>query len=85
MRRCVMSRHIDPKNVKSIILQLLIIVAILAAVSLLAIGIRDNGFPAGNIVVVYVLSILLVARFTHAKIIRGRHSLTESLNILRRT
>jgi len=63
-----MSRHIDPKNVKSIILQLLIIVAILAAVSLLAIGIRDNGFPAGNIVVVYVLSILLVARFTHGYI-----------------
>jgi len=60
-----MNRHMITQKSKSHLFQILILLAILAAVSLLAVGIRNIGFPVGNIVVVYVLSILLVTRFTH--------------------
>lgn len=60
-----MKRQLNFQNGKSHFFQVLILLTILAAVSLLAVGIRNIGFPVSNIVIVYVLSILLVARFTN--------------------
>lgn len=60
-----MKQPLIPRNIKNHLLQILILLAMLAAASLLAVVIRNIGFPVSSIVVVYVLSILLVARFTY--------------------
>src|SRR5659263_168099 len=60
-----MNQLMSPKNIKKHFFQILILLALLAAVSLLAVGIRKIGFTVGNIIVVYVLYILLVARYTY--------------------
>ena len=52
------------KNVISVCIQVLIVIIVLTGATLLAITIQEMNFPAINAVVIYVLSILLVARFT---------------------
>jgi len=52
------------KNMKNVLRQMLTVVGILAGASLLAVFIKSIGFPVINAAVVYVLSVLLVARFT---------------------
>ena len=59
-----MERQIVIKNVKNAGIQLLVVFAALTGATLISLGIRDINMPAINAVVVYVLSVLLVARFT---------------------
>lgn len=52
------------KNMRNVCRQLLIVISILAGALLVAVFIKSIGFPVINTVIVYVLSVLLVARFT---------------------
>jgi len=59
-----MIKQIIFRNLGSVFKQLLILISIFASASLIAFFIKNIGFPVINAVVVYVLSVLLVARFT---------------------
>lgn len=59
-----MRRKAVIRNIGNVCKQLLIVIGILAGASLVAVFIKSVGFPVINAAVVYVLSVLLVARFT---------------------